>query len=96
MGQRYKFEEHRFYKTKQWRKKRLDILKRDNYECQVCKGKGLHYQATTVHHIIHLRDNKELALVDKNLMSVCGTCHNELHPEKLLRNTSEIHAERWE
>lgn len=96
MTYRYKFKEHRFYKTKQWRKKRLEILKRDNNECQICKEKGLQTQATTVHHIVHLRDNKALALVDDNLKSVCGPCHNELHPEKLLKNKTDIHSERWE
>lgn len=90
------YNEHKFYKTTAWLKKRREILQRDNFECQKCKEKGQQMQAQTVHHIVHLRDNKELALVDKNLMSVCGPCHNELHPEKLLRNISEIHAERWE
>jgi len=36
-----------------------------------------------VHHIKHLKDFPELALVDSNLESLCFTCHNEEHPEKL-------------
>lgn len=53
-----------------------------------------------VHHIKHLKDNPELALVDSNLTSLCGSCHNEEHPEKLEdynepKKTIDI-PERWE
>lgn len=29
----------KFYKSKEWRELRLKALKRDNYECQMCKSK---------------------------------------------------------
>lgn len=38
--------------------------------------------ATTVHHIKHLDEHPELALVDSNLISLCADCHNKAHPEK--------------
>ena len=34
-------ETMRFYKSKAWRDTRLQVLKRDNYECQHCKAQGL-------------------------------------------------------
>ena len=92
----YKYKEHKFYKTKEWRKKRLEILSRDNYECQHCKRDGKQSQAQTVHHIVHLRDDRSLALTDDNLISLCNACHNVEHPEKLKKNKAEIHEERWE
>lgn len=92
----YKYKAHRFYKTAAWRKKRVEILQRDNFECQMCKERGLQTQAQTVHHIVHLRDDKSLALEDSNLISLCNACHNEVHPEKLKKFTSNIHEERWE
>lgn len=91
-----KYNDHLFYSTTPWKKKRLEILERDNFECQKCKERGLQTQAQAVHHIVHLRDNKELALVDSNLISLCNACHNEEHPEKLNRFHSDIHAEKWE
>ena len=94
MAKRY--DEHKFYKTKEWRKKRLEMLKRDNFECQMCKERGLQTQAQTVHHIVHLRDDRSLALEDKNLVSLCLSCHNEVHPEKLKKYHADIHEERWE
>ena len=88
----------KFYKSKEWKHKRPEILERDNYECQRCKNNGGFSKAEIVHHIKHLRDRIDLALVDDNLISVCGACHNILHPEKALGNKKEkdfITEERW-
>lgn len=79
----------KFYKSREWCRKRRQILKRDNYECQKCKSEGRYHKAETVHHISHLRDNPELALVDSNLISLCFECHNEVHPEKSICQTME-------
>jgi len=88
----------RFYKTGAWKAKRKDILERDNNECQKCKKKGKYHKAECVHHIKHLKAAPSLALEDTNLISLCNTCHNEEHPEKLNRFESKvkfISAERW-
>jgi 5-methylcytosine-specific restriction endonuclease McrA len=82
-------EEGKFYKSTTWEKKRLKILERDNYECQVCKEEGGFAPATTVHHIIHLKDRPDLALDDDNLLSVCAACHNREHPERFIHRIME-------
>lgn len=45
-----------FYNSRTWRKKRLRILERDNFECQMCKDEGKVSKADTVHHVKELRD----------------------------------------
>ncbi len=92
----------KFYKSTVWKHKRKEILKRDNFECQRCKSKGRFSKAEIVHHIKHLRDFPELALVNDNLKSLCATCHNEVHPEKFEKFRSNweernepITKERW-
>ena len=89
----------KFYKSKEWKYKRQKILRRDNYECQDCKRKGRYSRATTVHHIKHLEQFPELALVDENLESLCSICHNIEHPEKLMskevKKKRQITPERW-
>lgn len=89
----------KFYKSREWRRKRQQILKRDNYECMKCKREGKYHKAETVHHIKHLKDFPELALVDSNLESLCFACHNEEHPEKLksaeVNRREHITPERW-
>lgn len=88
-----------FYKRGFWKKKRRQVLRRDNNECQACKRRGGYSRATTVHHIKHLDKFPQLALVDSNLESLCSPCHNVEHPEKLKRNEvarrENITPERW-
>jgi 5-methylcytosine-specific restriction protein A len=92
-------EEGKFYKSTIWEKKRLEILQRDNFECQICKEEGGFAPATTVHHILHLENRPDLALDDDNLLSVCAACHNREHPEKLrtpeASKRRQITPERW-
>ncbi|WP_232330816.1 HNH endonuclease [Thermoactinomyces sp. CICC 10521] len=71
-----------FYKSRTWKKCRETILARDNYLCQICLRKGKLIPANTVHHIEHLKANPDRALDESNLISICATCHNQLHPEK--------------
>ena len=89
---------HYFYTSRTWRKKRLEILDRDNNECQKCKKRGEVSKATCVHHKKHLKDRPDLALEDNNLESLCDTCHNEEHPEKLNNPKPKrkfVNEERW-
>ena len=88
-----------FYKTGVWARKRVEILERDNHECQRCKDAGGYSKGNVVHHIKHLDDRPDLALEDDNLMTVCEACHNALHPERLkrpeLREIAKEIPERW-
>ncbi len=67
------------YKDKRWKKKRENILRRDNYLCRECKRYGKTTPATTVHHIKMAEDNPELRYDSNNLISVCNACHNTYH-----------------
>lgn len=71
-----------FYETQTWKKKRAAILRRDGYRCRDCARYGRVKQADTVHHIKPLEEFPELALDNKNLISLCRACHNKRHPEK--------------
>lgn len=85
-----------FYKSTAWKRKRKEILERDNFECQMCKESGGYSRAMVVHHIKHYKDYPELGLKDDNLISLCGVCHNKVHPEKSFKNKKPIHEEKWE
>ncbi|WP_124728815.1 HNH endonuclease [Staphylospora marina] len=71
-----------FYKSAAWLRCREAVLIRDNHLCQLCLKRGKLTPANTVHHIEHLEDNPDRALEADNLISICATCHNRLHPEK--------------
>lgn len=72
-----------FYNSSTWRKLRLDILERDNKECQWCKKKE---EVTTaadttliVDHIKELETHPHLALEPSNLRTLCFYHHEVRH-----------------
>jgi len=69
----------RFYKNRKWKYKRAKVLRRDEYLCRECKRYGRTTAATTVHHVIPIEERPELALVSRNLISLCDSCHNAMH-----------------
>lgn len=88
------WEAKKFYDSKAWQTKRIEILKRDRFECQDCRariqkavaeGKWLPEKekkiarAEQVHHIQALKEHPELALDNDNLISLCVRCHNIRH-----------------
>ena len=94
-----------FYSWKAWKRIRQEVLKLDHYECQRCKQLRHKYRkATIVHHVKHLTDRPDLALSvwdgqERQLISVCKSCHEELHPESQQQfkpASVPITQERWD
>lgn len=94
-----------FYSWPEWLALREDVLKLDRYECQRCREEKHRYRrAKIVHHVKHLRDRPDLALSiwdggARQLVSVCKSCHEELHPEsqrQFKRIRAPLTAERWD
>lgn len=79
------------YKDNRWKKKRENILRRDKYYCRNCKRLGIEKEADTVHHVKPVDHYPELYLDSKNLISLCGTCHNKMHN----RNDGSLTALGW-
>ncbi len=88
-----------FYASSCWRKRRKKALERDRYTCQRCKDKGRYTRANTVHHVKEIKNYPHLALTLSNLLSVCHTCHDEIHERdasNLRKTTPEpVTPERW-
>ena len=70
------------YTSRKWKTKRLQILRRDKYQCQDCRRYGRIREAAEVHHIKHADEYPELVWDSSNLVSLCHACHNARHPEK--------------
>jgi len=64
----------KFLHSTQWRKIR-EIKLSLNPLCQICEDKGLIVPAIIIHHI----DGNELNNDMDNLMSVCRSCHEQIH-----------------
>lgn len=82
-----------FYKSTRWIKKRERALRRDQYECRECRRYGKITQATTVHHIYPLQDYPQYRLSLDNLLSLCHTCHNQMHDR--VTDVLTEKGERW-
>ena len=67
------------YKSKKWKHKRKQILKRDGYLCQECKRFGKTTEATMVHHITPVEVSPERLWDSRNMVSLCGPCHETMH-----------------
>lgn len=70
------------YQSAKWKKKRLHILRRDGYLCQIAKRYGKTEEATVVHHIYPADKYPQWQWADWNLISVSQTAHNQLENRK--------------
>jgi len=61
-----------FYNSEEWAKKRIEILKRDNFKCIHCGNPANH-----VDHINSAYYFPKLALNSDNLISSCEICHKK-------------------
>ena len=63
-------------KSPLWQKRRLEILNRDNFTCQICgcKDKTLH-----VHHLVYEKGKMIWEYPDKLLITLCEECHEHEH-----------------
>ena len=59
---------------KRYRVFRKDILKRDNYTCQICGGKG-----KAIHHKKKAKLYPELFFSFYNVITICQSCHSRIH-----------------
>jgi hypothetical protein len=60
-----------YLKSDEWKSKRQNTLKRDNFKCVCCNS-----EATQVHHVNY---NNVYQEKEKQLISVCNDCHNKIH-----------------
>ena len=64
-------------KDPRWQKKRLEILERDAWACQVCGGKE---KTLHVHH--NKYSNNPWDAKNDDLVTLCEDCHQETHEEQ--------------
>ncbi len=75
-----------FYMSPLWRKVRAQIIERDHYTCQVCKGifSGRDLQ---VDHLVPRKVAPNLAYAWTNLRTLCRSCHTRA-PTSMGRGTN--------
>ncbi len=103
---------HKFYQWGRWLCKRQEVLAMDRGECQRCRQVYHRYRrATTVHHVNHFKKRPDLALEiwfdkwdmktktfvkERNLVSLCHDCHEEVHGFRKKNREAPLTRERWD
>ena len=77
------------YNNAEWRRLRMEVLKRDNYQCQQC---GITAEESDypleIHHVIPPKGNKELFYDINNCVTLCKVCHARITQQEILENKS--------
>lgn len=63
-------------KSPKWQKRRLEIMEKDNFTCQLC---GDTETMLNVHHLAYHRDRNIWEYDDWELMTLCENCHKDEH-----------------
>ena len=66
-------------KSPQWQKRRLEIMQRDEFTCQMCGSKD---ETLHVHHIKYVNGRKYWEYDDWELITLCEECHEYEHSNK--------------
>lgn len=105
-----KEQQRAFYTSSAWAGKhgvRLKALKRDKFECQMCKREGKvtldsvkvegerKEIVLNVHHIKEIETHPELALELDNLETLCLDHHNLIHGKTFGGRIDKWKDERW-
>ena len=73
---RKRTEQMKFRSGALWQRKRAEIVERDCYVCRLCLDEGkLTRDSLEVHHIVPIKVNQSLKLVNDNLITLCSDCH---------------------
>jgi len=70
-------------KDPRWQKKRLEIMTRDNWTCQICGDKR---DSLQVHHKEYISNKKPWEYSNLFLITLCETCHS------IIENSKEKHG----
>ena len=68
-------------KRREWKDKRLKILKRDSFKCRCCHKRKDPLQAHHLYYLIHEDGRKALPweYEDSALITLCRDCHKRFH-----------------
>ena len=75
-----------FYQTPEWKHLRAQALRRDCFKCVVCGASVVGKGRSRVDHILDLKRRPDLAMSLDNLRTLCSTCDNKRHAEKMGAN----------
>jgi len=61
-----------------WQRRRLEILQRDDFTCQVCMNKD---ETLHVHHKQYVKGRAAWEYAEHELVTLCASCHEAMHEQ---------------
>lgn len=75
-------------KDPRWQKKRLEIMQRDGFACQLCGDNKI--AALTVHHKEYKKNTDPWDYDNDQLITLCEDCHKKIHNKPHIPTIKEI------
>lgn len=85
-------EQEKVYHTKQWDIAKRQVALRDNSLCRLCFSNRSWTASQLVHHIVEVEEDTTLVYSVDNLISLCESCHQQVHAEYRNGNKHEIQS----
>ena len=83
------------YNNAEWRRLRMEVLKRDGYQCRQCgatqEESGYPLE---IHHIIPPKGNKKLFYNIDNCVTLCKCCHSRITQQEILENNNQYNLQK--
>lgn len=76
------------YKHPLWQKKRLEIMKRDDFKCTICEDKE---KELNVHHAYYDKNLKIWEYDNEYYSTLCKGCHEDIH---LVKNELKLYIDK--
>lgn len=70
-----------FYHSAEWKRLCAAKLADCDYQCEICKSKGIIKIAEDIHHKIPIKQDWNKRLDYDNLLAVCVACHRRIEPK---------------
>lgn len=68
-------------KDGRWQVRKNEIMSRDGFRCRKCGASALDGVTLNVHHIRYYRGRKPWEYADKDLVTLCESCHKHQHSD---------------
>lgn len=83
-------------KDPRWQKKRLEIMDRDGFTCQVCNCGIEDGVPLNVHHIAYKNNAAPWEYEDEQLITLCENCHQKIHNKEIILSIPKKKSEKKE
>ena len=83
------------YNNAEWRRLRMEVLKRDGYQCCQCGATSEESgYPLEIHHIIPPKGNKKLFYNIDNCVTLCKCCHSRITQQEILENNNQYNLQK--